>query len=150
MINRRDFMRNTALGLAAFAVSREPDLTFANPYDLPIGLQLYSVRRQMAKDPEGTLKRVAAIGYKEVEVDGKTYGGAANLGYNPTFGDTDLSLEAHLFDFDRDIYGKPITVRFIDRLRDEVRFSGPDQLVAQIKKDVDTAKKILSAVERKS
>ena len=80
----------------------------------------------------------------QAEVDGKTYGGAANLGYNPTFGDTDLSLEAHLFDFDLDIYGKPITVRFIDRLRDELRFSSPDELAAQIRKDVDTAKKILA------
>jgi riboflavin kinase/FMN adenylyltransferase len=80
-------------------------------------------------------------------VEGKTYGGAANLGYNPTFGDTDLSLEAHLFDFDQDIYGKTITVRFIDRLRDELRFSGPDELAAQIRKDVDTAKKILAGLE---
>ena len=80
----------------------------------------------------------------QAEVDGKTYGGAANLGYNPTFGDTDLSLEAHLFDFDQDIYGKPITIRFIDRLRDELRFSSPDELAAQIRKDVDTAKKILA------
>ena len=80
----------------------------------------------------------------EAEVDGKTYGGAANLGYNPTFGDTDLSLEVHLFDFDQDIYGKLITVRFIDRLRDELRFSSPDELSAQIAKDVDTAKKILA------
>jgi riboflavin kinase / FMN adenylyltransferase len=84
----------------------------------------------------------------EAEVDGKTYGGAANLGYNPTFGDTDLSLEAHLFDFDGDIYGKPITVRFIDRLRDELRFSGPDELIVQIRKDVDTAKKILKGSEQ--
>ncbi|MGA2937922.1 MAG: bifunctional riboflavin kinase/FAD synthetase [Syntrophobacteraceae bacterium] len=80
----------------------------------------------------------------EAEVDGKTYGGAANLGYNPTFGDTDLSLEAHLFDFSQDIYGKPITIRFIDRLRDELRFSGPDELAAQIGKDVAAAKKILA------
>ncbi len=82
----------------------------------------------------------------QAEVEGKTYGGAANLGYNPTFGDTDLSLEAHLFDFDGDIYGKTITVRFIDRLRDELRFSGPDELAAQIRKDVDTAKKILACL----
>ncbi len=80
----------------------------------------------------------------EAEVDGKTYGGAANLGYNPTFGDTDLSLEAHLFDFSQDIYGKSITVRFIDRLRDELRFSSPDELAAQIRKDVDAAKEILA------
>ncbi len=83
----------------------------------------------------------------EVEVDGKTYGGAANLGYNPTFGDTDLSLEAHLFDFNQDIYGKPITVRFIERLRDELRFSGPDELIAQINKDVAAAKKILAKMK---
>ena len=69
MINRRDFVRNATLGLAAVVVSRGPEPTFANPYDLPIGLQLYTVRRQMAKDPEETLKKVAEIGYEEVETD---------------------------------------------------------------------------------
>jgi riboflavin kinase / FMN adenylyltransferase len=82
----------------------------------------------------------------QAEVDGKTYGGAANLGYNPTFGDNDLSLEAHLFDFDQDIYGKHITIRFVDRLRDELRFSNPDELATQIRKDVDTAKEILASL----
>ena len=83
----------------------------------------------------------------EAEVDGKRYGGAANLGYNPTFGDADLSLEAHLFDFDRDIYGNLITIWFIDRLRDERRFSGPDELALQIAKDVDSAKKVLAEMK---
>ncbi len=83
----------------------------------------------------------------EAEVEGKTYGGAANLGYNPTFGDNDLSLEAHLFDFDGDIYGKQITIRFLDRLRDELRFSGPDELAEQIAKDVATAKKVLAEMK---
>ncbi|HYA40062.1 MAG TPA: bifunctional riboflavin kinase/FAD synthetase [Syntrophobacteraceae bacterium] len=84
----------------------------------------------------------------EAEVEGKTYGGAANLGYNPTFGDTDLSLEAHLFDFNQDIYGRPITIRFVDRLRDELRFSGPGELAEQITKDVASAKKILSEMKK--
>jgi riboflavin kinase/FMN adenylyltransferase len=79
----------------------------------------------------------------QAEVDGKRYGGAANLGYNPTFGDVELSLETHLFDFNQDIYGKSITIRFIDRLRDEKRFSGPEELRAQIEKDVGKAKEIL-------
>ena len=83
----------------------------------------------------------------EAEVDGKTYEGAANLGYNPTFGDAELSLEAHLFDFNQDIYGKYITIRFIDRLRDEKRFSGPEELRAQIQKDIDTARKILAGLK---
>ena len=82
----------------------------------------------------------------EAEVDGKTYGGAANLGYNPTFGDTDLSLEVHIFDFNSDIYGKPITIRFIDRLRDEKRFSGPGELIEQIRKDVVIAREVLAAI----
>ncbi|MGC9967907.1 MAG: bifunctional riboflavin kinase/FAD synthetase [Syntrophobacteraceae bacterium] len=84
----------------------------------------------------------------EAEVDGKRYGGAANLGYNPTFGDSELSLEAHLFDFNQDIYGKPITIRFIDRLRDEKRFSGPEELSAQIKKDVETARRVLAQMHK--
>ncbi len=80
----------------------------------------------------------------EAEVEGKWYGGAANLGYNPTFGDTDMSLEVHIFDFNRNIYGKPITIRFADRLRDEKRFSGPQELIEQIRKDVAAARKILA------
>jgi riboflavin kinase / FMN adenylyltransferase len=84
----------------------------------------------------------------EVEVEGNRYGGAANLGYNPTFGDTDLSLEVHIFDFNQDIYGKPITIRFIDRIRDEKRFSGPEELVEQIWKDVKIAKEVLSGMRK--
>lgn len=80
----------------------------------------------------------------QAEVNGANYGGAANLGYNPTFGDDELSLEVHILDFDKDIYGKPIAVRFIDRLRDEQRFSGPEELIQQIRKDVEKAKRILS------
>lgn len=81
----------------------------------------------------------------EVEVEGQTYGGAANLGYNPTFGDTDLSLEAYIIDFDEDIYGKPITIKFLDRLREEKRFSGIEALIEQIKKDVQKAREFLAA-----
>lgn len=86
----------------------------------------------------------------EAEVEGKRYGGAANLGYNPTFGNTELSLEAHLFDFNGDIYGKTITIKFIDRLREEIRFPGPAELIAQIGKDVASAKKILSEMENRA
>jgi riboflavin kinase / FMN adenylyltransferase len=81
----------------------------------------------------------------QVEIDGRLYGGAANLGYNPTFGDTTISLEVHIFDFNETIYDKTITVRFIDRLRDEKKFSGPEELTQQIRLDVARAKEVLSA-----
>jgi sugar phosphate isomerase/epimerase len=68
MINRRDFIRNTAVGAATIVGGS--GLTrnlFANPYGKPIGLQLYTVRDELQKDVPGTIKKVAAIGYKEVE-----------------------------------------------------------------------------------
>ncbi len=79
----------------------------------------------------------------EVMVDGKLYGGAANLGYNLTFGETELSLEVHILDFDRNIYDKPITVRFLTRIRDEKRFPGIEALTEQIRRDVETARAFL-------
>lgn len=68
MMNRRDFIRSSALGAAAFAAGG--NLTgslFANPYGKPIGLQLYTLRDELEKDVPGTLKKMAAIGYKEAE-----------------------------------------------------------------------------------
>lgn len=80
----------------------------------------------------------------EVEVEGKVHGGAANLGYNPTFQNTELSLEVHIFDFNEDIYGKMITVRFIDRLRSEKRFASVEELAQQIQADVQKAREVLA------
>jgi riboflavin kinase / FMN adenylyltransferase len=79
-----------------------------------------------------------------VEVGERTYGGAANIGFNPTFGGTELSVEVFLFDFDDNLYEKTIRVHFIQRLRDEKRFSGPDELALQIRNDVERARRILS------
>jgi len=69
MINRRDFIRNSALGAATLVggpgIGRN---LWANPYGKPVGLQLYTVRDELQKDVPGTIKKVAAVGYKEVEI----------------------------------------------------------------------------------
>jgi len=75
--------------------------------------------------------------------EGKKYAGVANLGWNPTFRDQNFSIEVHILHFHRDIYGQPLRVEFVTRLRDEITFRGPEELVTQIKKDIDQAKKIL-------
>ena len=80
-------------------------------------------------------------------VKGKVYRGAANLGYNPTFADTEFSVEVYLMDFNENIYDERITVRFVEHLRDERRFSGIEELKAQIHRDVDQAREILAAWE---
>lgn len=66
--------------------------------------------------------------------------GVANLGIRPTVGGTRPLLEAHLFDFARDIYGAHISVRFVHKLRDEQRFSNFDALKAQIAADAAAAR----------
>ncbi len=68
-----------------------------------------------------------------------------NVGYRPTFGSDELLIETHVFDFDRDVYGKRVRVEFVERVRDEQKFDGPDALVDQIKKDVVKVKDILAA-----
>lgn len=68
--NRRGFLRGSAAAVALAAAGRSISHLWANPLGLPIGLQLYTVRQQIAKDLKGTLAQVAAIGYQEVEIDG--------------------------------------------------------------------------------
>ncbi|HEV2495703.1 MAG TPA: sugar phosphate isomerase/epimerase [Terriglobia bacterium] len=69
--NRRTFLRDAAVGAAALgAMARSVRRLWADPLGIPVGLQLYTVRQQMAKDFEGTLKQVAAIGYTIVEMPG--------------------------------------------------------------------------------
>lgn len=68
-----------------------------------------------------------------------------NVGYRPTFGSDELLIETHLFDFDKEIYGNRVRVEFVERVRDEQKFDGPDALVEQIKKDVLKVRDILAA-----
>jgi len=72
------------------------------------------------------------------------YGGIVNIGHIPTFGGQKLSIEAHLFDFDNDIYGREIAIHFVKRIRDEKKFDYVPDLVKQIQKDISRAKSILA------
>lgn len=81
-----------------------------------------------------------------VDYEGHTYKGMANIGHRPTIGDRSEDnpiIEVNLFDFDGDLYGKHIHVRFIDRIRDEEKFKDLDELKAQLALDREKAKKIL-------
>ncbi len=79
----------------------------------------------------------------EVIYNNKVYGGVTNIGFKPTFGNDALSVETHILDFDQNIYGKKIKLNFIKRLRNEKRFSSIEALAAQIKRDIEEARKIL-------
>src|SRR5207248_1640534 len=81
--------------------------------------------------------------FAEAKLNGSRYAGVVNLGYRPTVSSkTERLLEIHLLDFDRDIYGKDLEVRFIRYLRPEKKFENVDALVRQIECDVQHARKL--------
>src|SRR5262249_29359233 len=78
-----------------------------------------------------------------------SFGGMMNLGPRPTFGDSALSLEVHLFDMTGDWYNLDVRVEFVARLRDTIRFDSPNALVAQLQKDEQAARRALTQVEER-
>ena len=75
---------------------------------------------------------------------GKKYNGVVNVGFNPTFDRDTLNVEAHIFDFEKKIYGQEIEVVFIRRIRNEIKFDSANQLVEQIQRDIEATKTILA------
>ena len=79
---------------------------------------------------------LAGVYAVQVLHSGQRYGGMANIGTNPTFGDVAKPrLETHIFDFNENIYGQEITVQFIARIRGEVKFSSIEALTNQLAQD---------------
>jgi riboflavin kinase/FMN adenylyltransferase len=78
-------------------------------------------------------------------VGGKRYPAASNIGINPTFTpDKQIpNVEAHLLDFDRDLYDQEVKLEFVERLRDELKFSSVEALLEQIRADIAQTREIL-------
>lgn len=76
--------------------------------------------------------------------NGMTYKSVTNIGNNPTFKDGhQLHIETNLFDFDTDIYGENLDIQFLHKIRDEKKFPTVNDLINQIKADVEVAKNYL-------
>lgn len=82
-----------------------------------------------------------------VNFDGKRYPAATNLGVRPTVDGVNLRVEPHLLDFSGDLYGKEITLEFIEQIRPEKKFGSFDELKAQIATDVAQVRTILGVAE---
>lgn len=82
-------------------------------------------------------------------VGGKRYGAVANIGFRPTFdnGTAAPRVEAHILDFDEDLYDSILSLEFIRRLRNEMRFSSVQSLIEQIQADISSARSILDTSE---
>ncbi len=82
-----------------------------------------------------------------VELDDVCHAAVANVGYSPTFGNEEKTVEAHILDFNRDVYGCSMRFHFVQRLREERKFANLTELVARIREDAALARQVLSAPE---
>jgi riboflavin kinase/FMN adenylyltransferase len=104
-------------------------------------------RGQTLGFPTANLERIETVlpgdGVYAVRVrhEGRTWPGAANMGPNPTFGEQARKVEVHLIGFQGDLYGQALAVDFVARLRDTRPFRGADDLVAQLRHDVEEARR---------
>jgi len=83
--------------------------------------------------PEGVFKTT-------VEIEGEIYRSITYIGYRPTFLGKGKKVEAHIFDFNREIYGQQVKIYFEKKLRDDMKFESRLSLINQIKKDIENLK----------
>ena len=79
-----------------------------------------------------------------VTIDGIDHEAVANLGVRPTFGEAAEVLEVHVLGLDRNLYGKQVTVAFVERIREERKFDGIEALKARIREDVAAAQRVFA------
>jgi riboflavin kinase/FMN adenylyltransferase len=96
------------------------------------------VRPERAVPADGVYAVFALLGRER-------YPAVANVGVRPSFDNGQRTVETHIFDFDRDIYGCDLVIEFVARIRDERRFEDIGDLVAQIERDGQTARRILGS-----
>jgi riboflavin kinase / FMN adenylyltransferase len=96
------------------------------------------IRQGQAIPPDGVYAGVAHI-------NSNNYQAMNNIGRNPTFGKNERTVESFLLDYSGDLYGRELSVEFVARLRDEIKFKSIEELKKQIAEDVKLGKSILGA-----
>ena len=86
---------------------------------------------------------LTGIYLSKVDLQEKFYFGMANIGFRPSLEIPSFTVEVNLFDFDRDIYGEILTIHFLKRLRNELKFNSLADLVIQMEKDEMVSRKLL-------
>lgn len=82
--------------------------------------------------------------------EGHAWPAAANIGPNPTFNEQARKVEAHLIGFRGDLYGQPLALEFLDKIRDTRRFASVEELIAQVRADVQRAAEICATITASS
>ncbi len=81
-----------------------------------------------------------------VKFNGETHRSVVNVGTAPTFGDNELTIESHILDFNQNLYGKEISIEFLKRIRDEIKFNSVEELRRQIEEDIKKSRAIFDSL----
>ena len=80
------------------------------------------------------------------KIDNKLYYGMMNIGYNPTFGNQEKSIEVNYFDYNSNLYNKTLTIEFIKYMRDEIQFNSVNELIKKLNNDRDYCLKYIKSI----
>ncbi len=94
---------------------------------------------------ESAYHKFAGVYAASVDIRSAHYYGMANIGFRPTLSDPSFTIEVNIFDFHEDIYDRIITIHFLERIRDEMKFNSLDELVRQMEQDEQATRTILSS-----
>ncbi|MEJ8554452.1 bifunctional riboflavin kinase/FAD synthetase [Tepidibacter sp. Z1-5] len=78
--------------------------------------------------------------HTKVNIDGKIYNGATNIGYSPTVKQNEFTVETYILEYNGNLYGKEATINFIRRIRDEIKFDTIQDLKKQMNMDIENIK----------
>lgn len=104
-----------------------------------IGRELGFPTANISRSEIDKMLPAAGVYIIKAKFNDELHDGLLNIGNRPTFNGSDIQIEAHLFDFDRIIYGEKLFIEFLLYLRPEMKFADKNELVMQIRKDRDKA-----------
>lgn len=121
------------------------EFAMSGPVELgaQVGRQLGFPTANISPEPNKLIPALGAYAGRVTAPEGN-FVAALSVGYRPTFGGTELKVEAFLLDFEGDLYQRRLELRFVRYLHPDIKFATPDDLVRQLKQDVSDTRRIVS------
>ena len=132
------------VGAANRLLGREYEMTGPVEAGAQVGRTLGFPTANISPEPNKLVPALGAYAGRVVAPEGD-FVAALSVGYRPTFGGTELKVEAFLLDYEGDLYQKRLSLRFVQYLHSDIKFATADDLVQQLKRDVADTRRIVSS-----
>lgn len=132
------------VGAANRLLGREYEMTGPVEAGAQVGRTLGFPTANISPEPNKLVPALGAYAGRVVAPEGD-FVAALSVGYRPTFGGTELKVEAFLLDYEGDLYQKRLSLRFVQYLHSDIKFATADDLVQQLRRDVADTRRIVSS-----